>query len=498
MKTIEQGVQGRTKLATGAKKLADAVASTLGPFGQSWFLDKKNSITDDGVTVARTYELEDEVENRGATAIREAAIKTVEEVGDGTTTAIVLSWEIYDVAAKYLAQEGVIGKKTHSEIQQQIEQERKEITEKLVALAEPIITREQLVASATVAVEDPVLGILIGEAQWDLGKEGYLLVEETAERSSSVERVSGIRIDNGAGTSNVFNNLEKQTLEVKDMKFILTSETIRDLKGLEPILTQLSKNGIKEVVVMARAWTEDAIKLCELNSKNGLYLYPLNAPYTDMKEVMKDIAAVTGATFYDSESTKLENLQLSDIGFVSKVVARRMDAEITGRIDSKENITKRVEELKAQRTGSQSEFEKKLLTQRIAQLENGFALIKVGSASDMERRRLYDKAEDAVHAVRAAFQEGTVKGAGLAFKEIGESLPDSYLLKQPIMAINKRIMNSAPQGFVIEDWVRDPVKVLRIALERACVAASAFAGAGGVITEKKPETFNQLLEKLNK
>ena len=132
---------------------------------------------------------------------------------------------------------------------------------------------------------------------------------------------------------------------------------------------------------------------------------------------------------------------------------------------------------------------------RISQLKNGFGIVRVGSPSDIERQRLLDKAEDAVHGVRAAFQEGTVKGGGLAFKEIADALPDAYLLKRPLCSLYEQIMSTAPEGFVIEDWVRDPVKVLRIALENACVVASAFARAGGVITEEFPKPLDELFTK---
>lgn len=495
-KIILSGIPARQALAEGAKKVADAVSKTLGPFGLNFFLEKKQRPTNDGVTVAREIQLDDEIENLGAGALREAAIKTNEEAGDGTTTAIILAWAIYDAASRLLASEGiVIGKKTPSEVIRQIETERKEVTEKLIAMATPIETKEQLIDSARVAVENEELGTLIGEAQWDVGKDGYLIAEETADRTSSSERISGIRIDNGVGTTNVFNNAEKQTLEIEKMPIILTSETMRDLKPVVEILEQLAKQGQKDIVILARAWTEEAIKLCQLNFEKGLHLYPLNAPYVDMKEVMRDISAITGATFYDSESTKLEDIQMSDIGYIEKIKAGRYDAIITGSDNEKtlERVTARVKELEDKLKGSPSDFEKKLLSQRIAQLQNGFGLIKIGSPSDMERKRLFDKAEDAVNAVRAAYQEGTVQGAGLAFKEIAESLPDSYLLKRPLLAPYQQIMSSSPSDFVIEEWVRDPVKVLRIALEKACVAASSFATAGGAIVSKTPDDLTTIL-----
>lgn len=499
---ILSGIEARNKLAKGAKYLAEAVGSTFGPFGQNFFLDKKNAITNDGVSVAREIHLADEVENRGATAVREAAIKTVEEVGDGTSSAALLTWNIYDIASRLLPKEGVMGKKTASEVVKQIEKERQEVTEKLIASATPIETEEQLINSAIVSTEDKELGTIIGQAQFKVGKDGYLLAEETAERTSSVEIVKGIRIDNGYGTSQIVNNQEKQVLEVEDARILLTSysiKTIADWQKIIKIYDTVFKTGNQRLVVIARAWTDETINFALQNINKGATIYPLNAPYVDMQERFKDMAAVTGATFYDSESYSLEDIQISDIGFAKKVIARRFDAIITGKDDeeTKARVDKRVTELEDKMRGSQSDFEKKQLAERLAQLKNGFGIVKVGSPSDMERRRLYDKAEDAVNAVRAAFQEGTVKGGGLAFKEIAESLLDTAILKRPLLSLHEQIMATAPEGFVIEDWVRDPVKVLRVALEKACAAASSFATAGGVITEKFPAEMQDIFKGVN-
>lgn len=497
---IKQGIEARTSLASGAEKLAKAVASTLGPFGQNWFLDKKNAVTNDGVTIAREFQLEDEVENRGVAAIREAAIKTVEEAGDGTSTAVVLANGVYKAMSKFMSKEGVIGKKP-SELIKQVEKEKKEVLEKLVASATPITTEEELVNSAIVSTEDRELGALIGKAQFQLGKDGYLLAEESAEPILSLDIVRGIRIDNGFGTSQIINNQEKQTLEVEDTKVILTSHTIKTLTDWQKIMKiceMLAKSGITTVTIIARAWTDEAVNYCLQNINRGtIKIYPLSAPYVDMQERFKDMQAVLGGRFLDSESSDLTDLQLSDLGFAKKVIARRWDAIITGKEDeqTQERITKRVTELTEKRKGSQSEFEKKNISERLAQLTNGFGIIKVGASSDMERRRLFDKADDAVNAVRAAFQEGTVKGAGLAYKEIADSMPDDAILKQPLKLIYEEITSSAPADFVIEDWVRDPLKVMRVALERACSAAASFATATGVITIETPKGLNEVFQK---
>jgi len=512
-RVISHGLNAREELAKGADFLADCVKSTLGLYGENWFLDKKNTITNDGVTIAREIQLTsatimpdgkpaNEINNRGAAAIREAAIKTVEEVGDGTTTAIILAQGIYHEAARYLSTEQVIGKKSPAAIREEIEKERDEVIAKLKSQATPIETEEQLINSAIVSVGDKKLGEMLGQAQWKLGKEGIILAEEDPSPECSINYVKGITVDNGVGTGTLINNAEKQQMEVENACFLLTSYTIKTeaqfKKWFAPILEKLVKRGVTTLVIMARAWTEETLQICLLNIQQGaIKVYPVNAPYVNMREKMKDISAITGATFFDSESTRLEDLMDTDIGYVEKVVAKRMNSLITGNDNKQtiERVDKRLKELNDELKGCQSEFEKKMLAERIAQLSNGFAVIKVGTQSDMERRRMFDKCDDAVNAIRAAFQEGVVDGGGVTLKRIADEMPDSSLLKRPLKSIYEQIISSAPKGFKVEEWVKDPIKVLRVALENACGAATSLAMAGGVITEEHPKSLDNLFKK---
>lgn len=501
-RVIKTGAEAREALERGADALAKAVGSTLGPFGLNFFLDKKDTITNDGVSIAREFQLSDELENRGVKAIREAALKTVDEAGDGTTTSIVLANEIYKAAKRFLGKTNVAAQKRPSEIVKQIQKECEEVIAKLKERATPITSKEQLVQSATVSTEDPELGKLIGEAQWELGEDGVLIVEDSNDKTCSVERVTGLRLDNGFGSSGVVNNQEKWQMEVENCAILLTTFTIKTsqdfsqlLKAIEPAL----KAGITDIVVVARAWTDETINFCLQNIQRGAGIYPLNAPYENMTERMKDLAAVTGATFYDSESSELSDIMQSGLGKAQKVIGRRMESIIEGVVNekTKESVQKRIESLKETRDGSESSFEKASLSKRIAQLENGFAIVRVGSPSDMEKRRVLDKADDAIHAVKASLQEGTIKGAGLEAYEIAKELPDTYLLKRPLMSIYEQIMHTAPEGFVVEEWVRDPLKVWRVALTHACSAAASFATAEGVITEKFPTEMQEFFKQGN-
>lgn len=503
-KVIKIGIEGRTELARGANFLADAVKSTLGPFGQNFFLDKKNTITNDGVSIAREISLPDEVQNRGVVALREAATKTNDEVGDGTSTAIVLAQAIYAECSKYLGEEGVVGsKRSPTDIIKQIDRERLEVIEMLMASKQDITSEKELINSAIVSVEDEELGNIIGKAQWGLGKEGVLVPEKSAETVTTVEPIKGLIIDNGFTSSQLINNIEKQTLELENTKIVLTSHTIKtesDWRALAEVADAVSNTGGQQLTVIARAWSDQVIQSAGNNiNKGGFKIWAINAPYEDMQERFKDIQAVVGGMFYDAEKSSLKDIMVSGVGYAKKLEVGRFTTVITGGDDEKtvERVNNRVKELKEKAKGSVSDFEKRNLDRRIAQLQSGFALVKVGSSSEMEKNRLFDKCEDAVNAVRVALQEGTVKGGGLAFKEISESLPETYLLKVPLMTIYNQIKRTAPSDWVVEDWVRDPVKVLRVALTNACIAASSFATAGGVITAEFPKDLNQLLKKQN-
>jgi chaperonin GroEL len=479
------------KLIRGANILADAVKSTLGPHGTNFVLEKGLRVTNDGVSIAQEIQSNDEIEDLGIRILREAAVKTNNEVGDGTTTACTLAQAVLKAVVPLVTKkDGVaVSRRTPSEVVAQIEREKDEVLVMLNDMATKIESADDLVKSAIVSTENKELGEVIGRTQWDLGKDGFLIPEQTAEMETTVERVNGIRLDNGFGTSFVINNQEKQSLEVEDVKVILTDNVLVDLKPIAMVLEQLVRSGSSKILVIARGFTEEAVKICAENHKAGVFIYPVNAPYVDQAEIMRDIAAITGATFFSKETASLEDIQLSDVGNASRILAYRYSSIIAGSKDAsiEERVSARITELERQLAGEPSAFAQRNIKTRIAQLTNGCAMLKVGAKSEQERKYLFDKAEDACHAVRAALQEGTVPGAGLAFKEISDKLPAEYILKRPLCSIYEQIMSNTPQGFVIENWVRDPVKVLRIALERAVSVAGTLATAHGAVANERPK-----------
>lgn len=493
-KIVVTGPAARDRAIKGANFLADCVKQTLGPWGLNAVLEKGNRITNDGVSIASEIELKDEVENRGMAIFREACLKTVNIVGDGTTSALVLAQAILGDAVKLLAKEGSLrGRKTAVDLLNTIEKERKEITQKLTEMATPISTVEQLVTSAKVSVEDDGLASLIGELQFKLGPNGVIIVEETQRSESAAEQVIGIRIDNGLAMPGIINNHEKRSLELHfGAKVILTNHVFHSLKDILPLFKTIQAQGISNVILVGRAFGAEAAKEISEHIKTGFTIVPVNAPYVDQGEVMKDLAAILGGRFIDVEETDIGSIMASDAGYAYKFIGRRGDAIFTGPIEEdtdyqkvSDRISKRVEELRDELKGEPSEFERRNLEGRLAQLENGFGILRVGGSSDVSRKYFKDKAEDAVNAVRIAFQEGVVPGAGLALKTISDTLPDTYILKRPICSIYEQIMSTAPEGFKVEEWVVDPLKVQRVILEKACSVAGTLATISTVIVTEK-------------
>ena len=488
--TTENRTQAQDRILKGANLLADAVKLTLGPHGKNFLLEKGLKITNDGLNIAKEIQSKDEIEDLGIRITREALIKTNESAGDGTTTTAVIFQAILKEALKLLPGKALMGKMSALQLRNKIFSECKMVVEKLQSMAKPVETKEDLINIAKVSVEDDALSKLIAEAQWELGPDGVIMAEETNEITDSVERVNGILFDNGFGTSMVINNQEKQTLELGEVPVIMTNHTFDDLVPVISVLESLKKEGKRDVVLIGRGFSSNAVKACMLNHEKGFRIYPVNAPYVNQVEVMKDLAVVLGGKFYDSESSDLSEMQMKDIGMAQKVICERFSAKFGGfkNEQSETRIFNRVEDLKKNLIGDPSQFMKKGIQNRISQLQNGFAIIKVGAMTDTDRKYKYDKVEDAVNAVKSAFQEGTVKGGGLALKEIAETLDDDSILKRPLMAPYQQIMENAGEDFPIEDWVRNSLKVERVALENACQIAADLSTAGGAIANEFPKS----------
>lgn len=483
-KIIKSGVEARELLLAGVEFGYNNVAPTLGKYGQNFLLEKGNNNTNDGKKILAALWIEDEIKQRGLSVAREASIKTEGEVNDASTTAYILTYHIMKECARLLPnRHSILGKYSTGELIKKVTAEVRHVYKFLDEMAEPIKSREQLIESALVSTENEEIAQLIGSMQWDLTKDGRIIAEETIDPECSIERVSGIRIDNGMSAPIAMNNFDNQSLDIEDSLVLLTNYEMIDFdKQLNRIVAMVAAAGKNKVTVVARAFNSPTLKaIGTLQSASGFQIFPINSPYTDMNEVMKDLAAVHGGTYVHNESMDIDAIQLSDLGYAKTIVAKRWDSIFTGPGDekSKERVEKRLKELHDLANGKGSQREKDRIHERIAQLRNGFAILRIGSDSDTDRLRLKDKADDAVGAVRHALAEGVVPGAGLAFKAIAETLPDDYIIKKPLLVINQLIMASAPKDFVVPEWVKDPVKVLKTALKYSSNVAVNLATAAG-------------------
>lgn len=482
------------RIMRGVDLLADAVKQTLGPSGRNFLIEKSGGrITNDGISIAREIQARDEVEDLGLRMVREAAIKTNEEAGDGTTTATTLAQAILKECKKYMSSGTKMGTRSVMSLKRQIEKETTEAIEALKAMATPITTEAQLIEVARVSVEDEELATMVGKAQWQLGKDGMIIAEETADPTCTIEHIKGIRIDNGLGTSVVMNDVERQRLLVDDCSVLLTNHVIQSLDPITPALQALIDRGERKIVLVAKAYSADAIRTIMENHKQGVMIYPVQAPYVNQREIMKDLEAALGGIYVDDEDGTLDSITVAHFGRASKVFGYRYSAVFAGTEDRNLAIAARVERLRKELEGEPSVFMRKAIEARIAQMENGFALLKIGSTSDIDRKYKFDKAEDAVNAVRSAFQEGTVPGAGQAMKAVSEGMASDALLRKPLMAPYEQIMANAGEVFEVEPWVRNSLKVERVALLNAAKIAGTIVTAGGVIATEKIKPLDTLL-----
>ncbi len=499
------GLEARNKAIKGLSFVAASIKSTIGPFGLNFALEKGNKITNDGKIISAELcpTIGDEFERRGALIAHEASSKTEDMVGDFSSGTWALTEAIVKEAVRYLPNEKTFkAKKTPAEIIKWIEKSKNEVVAALKQQVKPVPDKESLVLSALVSSEDEEMAKLLGEMQWELGPDGVIIAEEVNEPSCSIERVNGIRIDNGFGASYFVTNPEKQAVELSNIHVLMTNYTmgVEELNALkEPVFNHLINKKQGAIAIIARAFTSDAIKLCGESMKTGFAIFPINAPYVNQSEIMKDIETVIGGRYIDIEQASLADIFITDIGFAKTLNATQFDARVAGtkNAESDARVVKRTEELTQKLKGEPSEFYKRMIEARIAQLTHGYAILKVGSLSVTDRKRLKDKADDSVRAVQLALKGGTVKGAGQALKEIGEQLTEDNILKRPLSVIHDQIMLSAPEDYVIGDWVRDPFLVLKCGLENACAFAGTFSTINGIITEENKPKCNCAINQNN-
>lgn len=495
-----EGIKARDAYFRGADKVAQAVIDSIGPFGLNLDTEKGGKDTNDGKLISQSISvaLDDEFERQGALRQHQACDKTNDEVADATSTTIALAKGIRDELRKnYLKTEKrFVAVKSPAELAKQIDKEYDYVISELEKQVTPITTKEELIKSAMVSVEDDKLANLIGETQWELGQTGRLIVEEVNDVECSVEKIDGILIDNGYASSLSINSVHDQSLTLESGYILLTNHQVREehLTGSEApirkLIESMSSLGMNNLVIMSQAFTSKALEIITgISNETPFKIYGVNAPYVNQAQMLLDIESVTGGKAILQDSAALEDVTVKNLGMFTRMKMRIMGGVIAGKGEGKEA---RIAKLKEELAGEQSFFAKRQLEERIAALDGKLAFLKIGAYIKDDKQRLKDKADDAVVSVRMAWKGGTVKGGGQAFHEIAQGMKEGSILKDALSIVYNQIKQSAPEDFVIEEWVRDPFITLKTALKNACEHAKSMSRKNGSVVTRdiKPKDQN--------
>ena len=525
-KEIKFDIDARDSLKKGVDELANAVKVTLGPKGRNGIIEKKfgaPQITKDGVTVAKEIELACPYENMGAQLVKEVASKTNDKAGDGTTTATVLAQAIIGVGLK-----NVTAGANPMDLKRGIDKAVSKVVESIAAQAEEVgsnMERIEHVAKIS-ANGDESIGKLIAEAMQKVKKEGVITVEEAKGTDTTVEVVEGMQFDRGYISAYFVTDTEKMETQYENPYILIYDKKISVLKDLLPILEQVVQSG-RALLIIAEDIDSEALATLVVNRlRGGLKVCAVKAPgFGDRRKAMlEDIAVLTGGTVITEEKgMKLEDAKMDMLGTAEKVTVDKDNTTIVKGHGSKKAIEARVNQIKAQIETTTSDYDKEKLQERLAKLAGGVAVLYVGAASEVEMKEKKDRVDDALHATRAAVEEGTVPGGGVAYIRAisaleglkGENEDETTgieIIKRAIEEPLRQIVNNAgKEGAVVVQRVKegkaafgynartdvyedlnqagvvDPAKVTRIALENAASIAGMFLTTECVVAEKKED-----------
>ncbi len=525
-KEIKFDIDARDSLKKGVDELANAVKVTLGPKGRNVIIEKKfgaPQITKDGVTVAKEIELACPYENMGAQLVKEVASKTNDKAGDGTTTATVLAQAIIGVGLK-----NVTAGANPMDLKRGIDKAVSKVVESIAAQAEEVgsnMERIEHVAKIS-ANGDESIGKLIAEAMQKVKKEGVITVEEAKGTDTTVEVVEGMQFDRGYISAYFVTDTEKMETQYENPYILIYDKKISVLKDLLPILEQVVQSG-RALLIIAEDIDSEALATLVVNRlRGGLKVCAVKAPgFGDRRKAMlEDIAVLTGGTVITEEKgMKLEDAKMDMLGTAEKVTVDKDNTTIVKGHGSKKAIEARVNQIKAQIETTTSDYDKEKLQERLAKLAGGVAVLYVGAASEVEMKEKKDRVDDALHATRAAVEEGTVPGGGVAYIRAisaleglkGENEDETTgieIIKCAIEEPLRQIVNNAgKEGAVVVQRVKegkaafgynartdvyedlnqagvvDPAKVTRIALENAASIAGMFLTTECVVAEKKED-----------
>ncbi|MEW6686059.1 MAG: chaperonin GroEL [Candidatus Edwardsbacteria bacterium] len=523
-KQIEYDVKAREALKHGIDKLADAVKVTLGPKGRNVVLDKKfgsPTVTKDGVTVAKEIELEEPYENMGAQMVKEVASKTSDIAGDGTTTATILAQAIYREGLK-----NVTAGANPMDLRRGIDKAVEVVVEELKKVSKPTKGRQEISNIATISANcDRTIGDLIAEAMEKVGKDGVITVEEAKGMETTLETVEGMQFDRGYISPYFVTNAERMEAVLEDAYVLIHDKKISSMKDLLPILEKIAQVG-KPLLLTAEDIEGEALATLVVNKLRGtLQVCAVKAPgFGDRRKAMlEDIGILTGGKVISEElGFKLENTVIGDLGKAKRITIDKDNTTIVEGAGKEKDIKDRIKQIKTQIEETKSDYDKEKLQERLAKLAGGVAVINVGAATETAMKEKKARVEDALHATRAAVEEGIIPGGGVAYlrailalekldlsgdQKIGVQIV-RRALEEPVRQI---VDNAGLEGAVvveqlkkektnvgynvetdrIEDMVEagviDPTKVARIALQNASSVASLLLTTEAIISEKPKE-----------
>ena len=423
--------EARSALKRGVDQVANVVKVTIGPKGRNVVLDKgygTPTVTNDGVSIAKEIVLKDKFENMGAEIVKEVATKTNDIAGDGTTTSVVLTQAIISEGMKHTNMGlGVMG------IRAGIESATRDVVQALKTMAKEIKTKEEIRQVAVISAESEEIGKIIAGTIEKVGKDGVVTVEESQSFGVESEVVEGMQFDKGFISPYMITNAERMEAEYKDVLVLVTDKKISAIKDVLPLLEKVAQTGKKDLVIIADDVDGEALTTFVINKlRGGFNILAIKAPgYGEKKkEMLQDIAVLLGAEVISDElGTKLEAVELSHLGKVSKIISTKDSTVIVGGKGKKSEIDARVAQLKKQKENTKSKFDSEKIEERIAKLTGGVAVIRVGAATETEMKYLKLKIEDAVNATKAAIDEGIVVGGGVALLKASEKVRMSFVKK---------------------------------------------------------------------
>jgi chaperonin GroEL len=519
-KQIIYGEQSRQAILRGVNQLADAVKVTLGPKGRNVVLDKKfgsPTITKDGVTVAKEIDLKDPLENMGAQMVREVASKTSDTAGDGTTTATVLAQAIYREGAR-----NVVAGANPMELKRGIEKAVEVIVEEVKKMSRPVTGNMVAQVGTISANSDSTIGKIIAEAMDKVGKDGVITVEEAKTLETSLDVVEGMQFDRGYLSAYFVTDPERMEVVLENPVILIHEKKISSMKDLLPVLEQVARLG-RPLLIIAEDIEGEALATLVVNKLRGtLQAAAVKAPgFGDRRKAMlEDIAILTGGRAITEDlGIKLENIKLEDLGKAKKVTIDKDNTTIVEGAGTSGSIEGRVKQIRAQVEDTTSDYDREKLQERLAKLVGGVAVIKVGAATETEMKEKKARVEDAMHATKAAVEEGIVPGGGVALVRSAKALDKLKLegdqavglqiirraIEEPMrwIAMNAgqegsiivskvKEQKNADEGFnaateIYEDLVKagviDPAKVVRSALQNASSIASLLLTTEALVSE---------------